>query len=106
MTIIYSSVILGFPSSLIIYLRHPVEEWVQLPGSNVRLVDPGADLLVEETVAGEGVLEDVDLPRPGKSAGVGLRQVVQDGDDALADGLAAVGVLGPNSIGNFSFQSN
>ena len=72
----------------------------------MRLVDPGADLLVKEAVAGERVLEDVDLPRPGKSAGVGLRQVVQDGDDALADGLAAVGVLGPNSIETNGLKSN
>ena len=69
---------LGFLCSLITYLRHPVEEWVQLPGSNVRLVDPGADLLVEESVAGEGMLEDVDLSRPSKRARIGLRQVVQD----------------------------
>ena len=81
MTIIFSSLSCWdfcAHSSVITYLRHPVEEWVQLPGSNVRLVDPGADLLVEEAVAGEGVLEDVDLSRPSKRARIGLRQVVQD----------------------------
>ena len=82
-----------FRSSQVGYLRHSVEEWVQLPGGKVRLVDPGTDFLVEETVAGESMLEDVDLSRPRKGARIGLRQVVQDGDNALAGGLAAVGVL-------------
>ena len=66
----------------------------------MRLVDPGTDFLVEEPVAGESVLEDVDLARPGESAGEGVRQVVQDGDDARHLGLAAVGVLEPDSIEN------
>ena len=74
-----------------------MEKWVQLSRGKVRLVDPGTDFRVEEPIAGESMLEDVDLSSPGESPGKALCQIVQDGHDGLVllvcPGLAAFGVL-------------